>query len=545
MGDPGQPLSLPQQLEGRTEFMNANAVVGMSNTFSALVNYTAAGVLEQHIDGLLLDSDETTLRIPLSGIEAKGAPAVKAEVLRLYAAEKGNPHLLHTAAWETDGMPEDEGMANWNTYSYRAASRLPGGEAGSAAYQFVRLTVGFKRCGGRWRIKSIYALPLMTLAPWDCSAPDIPGSMQGGPALEFPGDPFCEVDPMDFVKIRNIAGLFVHYAPQYAMEYFSTSEEVRVDILGRGAAGQAGLRDYFARWKAGDDATGYLSRKLTVANPVIAYTGNRDRAELWGMGHLFDSEVTDPQALAFACTRRVVAVYITFVRENGSWRIMTLKAVPVLSIGREANDTPRMLEAMPSRVADYFPSLDPDNAGLSAADVFEIESILPQWTERLKRGDLPTFPDPYMVNGIEEISLSMRQAYVGYDEVMDRCEGLISRLIVGKEDMLRFPQFHSGCTPVIVSDGSYAQGIWMDIAWGNIGAAIYYEDSQKEREYLPGIGQYTHSFVKGKDGWRMYQLADRSIPVPPMVDWKYHIDEVGGWSVAQQPKLWPLPFEVS
>lgn len=519
----------------------------MNNTFSAFINYTAAGTLESHIDELLLDSDETTLRAPLSDIEAQGFSAVKAELLRLYAGEKGNVHLLHTAAWKTDGMPEDEGLANWNTYTYRAASRLPDGAAGSVAYQFVRLTVGFKRCDGRWRIKSIYALPLMTLAPWSCSQPDIAGSMQGGPALRFHDDPFGEIDPEDFVKIRNIAGFFVHYVPKYSMEYFSGAEDVSIDILGRAAAGQSGMKDYFAKWKADDDAAGgYMTRKFTVTNGVITYDGDRDHAKLWGMGHLFDCEVTDAQAPAFACTRRIVAVYMTFVRENGVWRIVSVKADPVLSIDREVNDSPRMLEAMPSRVPDYFPDLDPDNAGLSAADVFEIESILPEWTERLKRGDLATFPDAYMVNEFEEISFSMRKAYVGYDEVMDRCEGLINRLIVGKEDMLRFPQFHSGCTPVIVSDGKYAQGVWNDIAWGNIGAAIFYEDDQKEREYLPGVGgQYTHSFVKSKNGWRLYHLADRSLKFTPLLDWKYNIDEVGGWSVAQRPSRWPLPFDVS
>lgn len=517
----------------------------MSNTFSALINYTAAGTLERHIDDLLFHSDETALRIPLSGIEARGFSAVRKAILRLYETEKGNVHLLHTAAWRTDGLPEDEGLANWNTYSYRAASRLPNGAASSVAYQFVRFTAGFKRCGGKWQIKDLYALPLMTLAPWSCAHPDIAGSMQGGPAPAFTGDPFREVDPEDFVKLRNAAGFFLHYAPQYAMEYFSESENVSVDILGRAAAGRAGLTDYFARWRADHDAAGYLTRQLTLSHSVISYAGDRDRAELWGMGHLFDSEVTDPQAPAFACIRRVIAVYMTFVRENDRWRISTVKADPILSIDREVNSAPRMLEAMPSRVADYFPSIDPNNPGLSAADVFEIESILPEWTERLKRGDLATFPDPYMVNETEEISLSMRKAYVGYDAVIDRCEGLINRLIVGKEGMLRFPQFHSGCTPVIVSDGRYAQAIWHDIAWGNIGAAIFYEDDQKDREYLPGIGQYTHSFVKSKNGWRLYHLADRSLRVPPMVDWKYNVDEVGGWSAAQRPARWPLPFDIS
>lgn len=525
--------------------MNANAVVGMNNTFSALMNYTAAEVLEKHIDQLLYPTDEISLRIPLSGIDFCGFQEVKQAILTLYADEKGTAHLLHSAAYKTDGLPAGEAEANWNTYSYKVASRGTAGGAQTIKYQFVRFTIGFKQAEDKtWKIKSIYALPLMTLAPWGCANPDLPGAMQsGGPNLIFKQDPFRSIDPDDFVKIRNLAGFFTHYAPAHATEYFSTEEDVCVDLLNKTACGYAAVKKLFDDWKQADAQMGYLNRKLTVTNTVITYGETENKAVLSGIGHVFDSEVLDKEKPAFATVRRVVAVYMTFARECGAWKIVTVRLVPVVSIDREINMSPRMLEPMPSRVPDYFPTIDPNHPGMDAGDVFEVESILPEWTERLKRGDLETFPDKYMVNEHEEIAFSMRKAFVGYEAVMERCHDLIHGQIKGKTDLLRFPQFHSGCTPVITSDGKYAQGIWTDICWGNIGALIFYEDHQKSREYLPGVGQYTHSFVKSKNGWRIYHLADRSEYVAPMIDWPYNIDEVGGWTVAQKPSQWPLPFD--
>lgn len=526
--------------------VNAKAVVGMNNTFAAFINDMAAGELEKHIEEFLYPSNDIWLMLPVKNMEIKGAAQVRAALLSEFSGR--GVHLLHTAAYDTEAGEADEAKASWNTYSYMVDSEAEDGCARTIRYGFYRFTIDFKRDSlGRWLIKRFYILPLMFLDPWKCDMPDVAGVFQSpDQKLVRSYHPFNEINSVDFVKIRNVAGMFMQYGPMHSMAHIDETD-ITIDMFNisdQVIHGKADAAKFFESWLGRDMEGGYLNHKLTLTNTVITYIKDCDHAVLHGMSQIFDSKVLDNKTHVFQAIRRIAAVTMSFVRRENSWKIQAIRLVPVVSLNREVNDHARMLEAMPSRVPDYFPDMDLDDAGLRAEDVFEIESILPQWTERLKRGvDMTDFPDLYMVNGCEDIRLSMRQVYMGYEAVRDRCDELINRQIKGKKDMLRYPQFHSGCTPVIVSNGKYGQAIWDDICWGNIGAAIFYDDSQKNREYLPGVGQYTHSFVKCKDGWKIYSLADRSQGVLPMVDWKYNIDRVGGWSAVRIPKQWPLPLE--
>ena len=544
---PGEFSAVNRNNKREARRINAKAIVGMNQTFASFLNYGAFGILESHIGELLYDSEETLLEIPLSMIKVQGVQNVKNKLVQLYQREKGSLHLFHTAAYRTDENGK-EAQGNWNTYTYRADSEDEAGRVKSVRYQFCRITVDFKKNReNHWLIKKIYVLPLLKLAPWQCDKSDVMGLCQINESMNVQLHTFSKIDPNDFVKIRNLAGMFTHYVPTHQVEYFDTESDIKLEmknIQDQCIKGYHNVKDFFDNWKVIEENVGYNLHKMTLTNPVISYMSDCDHAELSGLSHTFDVVEGDDTENVPPMVRRVCYTHMTFIRRAGIWKICSVETTPLLSLNKEINEHPRNLEAMPSRVPEYYPNMDMNQSALQAEDVFEIESILPEWTERLKRGvDMPEFPDHYMVNSKEEIRLSMRQVYQGYEAVVDRCDELINRQVKGHEDMLRFPQFHSGCTPVIVSDGQYGQGIWDDICWGNIGAAIFYEDSQKEREYLPGVGQYTHHFVKDESGWKIYSLADRSSKVPQMVDWKYNTDEVGGWAAVQIPAKWPLPFE--
>lgn len=440
----------------------------------------------------------------------------------------GNLHLLHSAAYRDGDVGEFWG--HWNTYSLL---RRPEG----VRWGYLRFTVRFACREGAWRILTLNCLELMMLEPW--STEPCSGRI---PAVPRPD----ELSAEDFLALRDLAGRFAQNGPLHAKELFARRDDAALEIPGLypiAAQGWHEVMTSLETWETWERENGMYIYQMSVNAPVFE---REDQNTVRGTALSMVYEVVGPafgrRQEPYGLRRSFACLEFRFVREK-DWRILSLRMIPLLRVKEEEyRFDPAHRQLMTERENRVYA---PEATGIrSPEDCFEIESLMPLWTEGVKRPDLFSFAETCMDTRTVDPSMHFSFDYIGYPAVEQRCRELICKFADKNPELWSYPQFHSANTPVIeiAPDGKRATASWFDFGWGNIGVAMFYNADQKERKYFPGIGKYYHSLIKEDGRWKIYRFFWRPL-MGSLPAWEFHTDRVGGWSAHHGTALWPRPFE--
>ena len=349
-----------------------------------------------------------------------------------------------------------------------------------------------------------------------------------------------------FLELRNLAGRFVQNGPLRAKELFAREGDISIEIPGIfpvSAHGRTEVETALERWEAKERENGMYIYHMTATSPVFERLGSdRIRGTLLSMIHSIAGPAFGVAQEPYDLQRAFGGLEFCFVREE-RWRVQSVRLVPVIALEHEQyRFDPAHRQLMTERENRVYAPRPEETC--RAEDCFEIESLMPLWTEGVKRPDLFSFAQTCMDTRSVDPSMHFSFDYIGYSAVEQRCRELICKFADKNPDLWNYPQFHSANTPVIeVSpDGTKATASWFDFGWGNIGVAVFYDPAQTERSYFPGMGKYYHSLIKEDGRWKIYRFFWRPL-MGSLPAWGFHTDQAGGWSQYNNGALWPRPFE--
>ena len=521
---------------------DAQAIVEINNLMGRLVYEIAFGDIQSNLFHFFWN--EPITRLKTGKYEASGGEAIK-KLLKQLESENllsGHLHLLHSNAYKMSERA-DEVYGHWNTYSnfFQKDEKI----SENISFGYLRFFVKFLKKDECWKIREFDCDCLITFEPEKWIVRDAWEVTVLEKLKEVGGK--STVSPENYIHLRNLVGCFIQNGPGKASEYFSREKfsgfyipsfyKERVedaDVLNR----------IFSEIAEKERKEKLYHINMTGTTPVIIQTD-----ENHGCGWLLSQILSFSRAndgKTWFCMEAGIS-RIDFVREGEAlWKISGWEMEELFHRHREEFHIP-LHRPMAMYREEMWPQAPVPNTEITEAiakEIFQIESFLPQWTERLKRGDTEVFIDQYMYNHQEDISFNMASGTTrGYERAREHQKSSGTKFNTGTM-ALRFPQFHTGNAPVarVSDDGNYAEMTWMEWGWGNIGYGIVFSDEETHRTYTPMIGQYHHKFVKDSGQWKLYFFGWTPL-IQGLPSWNYDTDKVGGWASRPYERPWPLPFE--
>ena len=521
--------------------LDIQAITDVNNLMGCLVYELAFGDVRKKLDQFLIRGDNVSLNINGQTVYGRNTIKRRLEELEQRGLLGGNYHLLHSNAYKMDG--DGKVIGHWNTYSYFIGrnNRTPV----SVSFGYLRFRTVFQKEDRQWKIEELECDELITFEPEQHHTWKLPALLDvGGPEIKAPDN--MQMDGRNYTLLRNLTGSFIQNGPGEAKKYFS---ENRFETFFFPCVYPNKITDYaelmrmfdlFDEKERAEDLYHYL---MTATTPVLTLSD-----ECHGSG-VFLSQILTFERAADGHTyfrHQLGRMNLKFIKENHCWRIQSLNMEILLKNVLQEFKIPADRPMAMLNPVKWLKAPE-QNGMITETDVeafFETESFLPQWTERLKRGDNENFIRDYMNNHYEEISFSLASGKtVGYDKAVKSQTDSHEKFNKGSM-ALRFPQFHTGNAPVfsVSQDRRYIQISWMEWGWGNIGYGIVFDESEKNRTYTPMIGQYNHKFVRDDGMWKLYSFGWKPL-LQGLPSWSYNTDRVRGWASKPYRDPWPLPFE--
>lgn len=516
--------------------MDASAVVMMNQIMGSITQGICCGTADSLINDVFWESEEAVLRISDLDVDVRGIGNIKKIYEKYQYADGffGAFHMLHSNSYQTK---EEQGVAQWNTHSmwltHDEENKISGMRFG-----YFRFVGKFSCRGTIWKLQELSVHALIIFPEWKNSICES--------QLYLPKLKRCEpVDADDYIQIRNTIGRYVQEGPGNMLRLFSEREFETYyleRITKEPVTEYEELLAFLERLSQEEIRNQLYKFHMIAASFVIQMEPDQNHASIQCLSQMmyFEPDKENKNKVQLC----VGWMQARLVKEQKEWKFCSVDIRPVAWMEK------KQMEIIPGRrmlmqESENWP-LAPENQHCTAgyaSDLFEAESILPHWTERLKRGDNADFVSEFMDNALEEISMGMSSGRVyGYDNVC-KSAGVSTKPF--ENDMAkRFPQFHTGCSPVMeINDKrDHIQISWTDYGWGNVGYNVIYEETEKNRMYRPMIGQYYHKFVKDKETWKMYSFG-WTPTINSFPEWTYHTDEVKGWASKPLKTQWPLPLE--
>lgn len=451
----------------------------------------------------------------------------------------GNFHLLHSNAYKIHDKATIIG--HWNTYSFFKNDKEPYSK--KIRFGYLRFLVKFHKKDNNWKITELECDELMTFEPEACCLHQL--SLEGKKDLTERLSGF--IDPENYILLRNLVGSFVQNGPGEASNYFSENNfscfhipEICIDKIDN--------YNDLCRWFkliAQKEKTQQLYHYLmTATTPIIVMDDERHSHGIY-LSQILTFDRNEDGKTFFELN--IGVLYFKFIKtENIGWRISSIQEDLLIGGPLQEFSIPvhRPMAMLNDQKWPLAPKLLYKLTDSDICHIFKTESFLPQWTERLKRGETADFIEDYMKNDEEEIFFCMASGQTcGYEKA--KSNQVESHKKFGQGTMtLRFPQFHTGNAPVasVSEDGKYIDISWMEWGWGNIGYGIIFREEECNRTYTPMIGQYHHKFVNDNGIWKQYYFGWTPL-LQGLPSWSYNTQKVRGWASKPYKDPWPLPFE--
>lgn len=513
----------------------------MGKLFHALTKKLTAEVLEE----VFARGSKTRLRIHDLELELEGfeqiLEVVKRPEYRKYFHRMF--HMLHSnACEERDGRF----FGHWNAHSFLLVDPdEENGDYQGARFGYFRFEAEFIRQDNEWKILELDVRALVVFKKWPCPTGETPEFLH--PKVHVPGK-FLGNSPDEdtYIQLRNLMGRFVQEGPELASELLSRkhfSAYYNPFYKGEVVEDLEAFKSLMAEISNEEKRMRVYNFHMMAATPYFIMGPEKTDADGFFMAQMLHF-VRQPDGGYKVCFW-IGKIYVHCIHED-VWRFTDFYVNPMICLGEsDFIINPQRPMAMRDEMNwRRAPKRSEDTAG-HAADLFAAESILPQWTERLKRGDTGNFVELYMKNSCEPISMGMSgpRTY-GYENVLEHT-GVSDKILETGTRAKRFPQFHIGASPVaeVYDQGKYAKISWLDYGWGNIGYGVFYDEDETQRMYRPMVGQYYHSFVRDQGQWKMYEFGWKPL-IQWLPLWEYDTEQVDGWASKGFDKPWPLPFEM-
>lgn len=525
---------------------DAQAIVEINNLMGRLVYEIAFGDIRAKLSHFFSDMSEIYLK---TGVyKAVGYEEILKLLEQLEEEQllSGHLHLLHSNAYKIADN-KNEILGHWNTYSYFCQKE--GKDTGSVSFGYLRFFVKFLKKDGQWKILGFECDRLITFEPetgfvwdrWDLVLGEkVMGKLNAGMVK-------MTLSPENYIHLRNLIGCFIQNGPGKASEYFSKENfsGFYIPSFYRERVNDVNcLFHIFSEVEEKERKEKLYHVNMTGTTPVIVQT-DENHGQGWLLSQILSFSRAD-DGKTWVCLEVDVS-QIDFIREKENlWKIAGWEMNVLFHHHPKEFHIP-LHRPMAMYREEMWPQAPDPNVEITEAtaeEIFRIESFLPQWTERLKRGDTEVFIDQYMYNHKEEISFNMASGRTqGYEKAREHQKSSGIKFNTGTM-ALRFPQFHTGNAPVawVSSDEKYAEMTWMEWGWGNIGYGIVFSEEETHRTYTPMIGQYHYKFVKDGGQWKLYFFGWTPL-IQGLPSWSYDTDKVRGWASRPYERPWPLPFE--
>ncbi|MBB5265494.1 hypothetical protein HNP82_002640 [Catenibacillus scindens] len=270
---------------------------------------------------------------------------------------------------------------------------------------------------------------------------------------------------------------------------------------------------------------------IPVAPVIQVYESDQAKGQWLVMG--FDIS-RDMEGSGFVAVRQIGLMKVSFIKKNNEWLIRDEEF-----LAREVFEPRKVREASPRQ--HWRPPVPRLPGSPSAEDIFAIESLMPEWTDRLKVGRLQEFVPKYMSQAKDELFFWLgeddQRIKTGYDQVLKDCLRMDSNY---KNNRYKTPIIHSAMAPLIEisEDGTLAYAQWLD--------QCCTDTSQMTGDYtfpfpaMMNLCKYQHVFRKENGTWKLLKFTWNvwaslgNIYTDPRA-WK-------GW-VSYEDVPWPMPFE--
>ena len=513
-------------LERRISMLNkSQKIVAAQNMQSLLIQYLNRMIDYKSIESLFSEEMSAYLSFSKERIRSK------AEIIRAFKTQQLSYcfRMLNTPAFMFDNH---NSKALWDVYAFSF-------EGNKVRYSIEHFDVSYVEKGDRLFISDMQWDKLVDLVPWGC---ECISEMNVDP-LEFSCCP-SDCDPEDFVEIQKIQSRFSHFNRKNAIDLFSDHKpKFSVSFLAEGTkSGKREIAETLDMIGKEEIRRGAFIGIPLISTPYIVNEKDKNHAcASWICMYVSFGEMNKDG-------KRAVALHLgrlkqKYVKENRkTWKIddfdfeESFSFVPYYYSHNENSRYDRI--SKPERKWLFGCE---NMGGTYPEDVFEIESLIPQWTYRLRSGDQVTILDTIMNSREREISRSMRgfsnTRVYGADEFR---EYLINRQ--DKSFFTSMPAFHTATTPLVEvnAEGNYAKAVWLDHSISDL-----YKGKLKEERFLPYaayIGKYEHEFVKEDGTWKWIGFGWE--PLVSLPDYVCDTEQSGEWLDWKHKKIrYPKPFE--
>lgn len=506
--------------------MDINMIACMQNVMGLFVQYIYLGQYDRCAE-LFAHNNDCRLHMPDEKRNLTGCQNINQyfyEQQRAWEMKKipREIYILNTPAFSADN---EKGRGMWLAFTFKY---LPENKASvSVEPSFYRFDCDFVIEDDMVKISTMKWYRLMNWTDWKCSIKPAVFSVEN-----VYNAPVTLMNAQDFVEIENIVSRFTH----------TYMKETKI-LFSENACSELLLSEHMSGKACGYDEIVRAAEKLTCMDedellccvpyttaPVININNERARAQWLTMSFDLVSN-TDKKA---AAVRRIGIVDGVFIKENGKWKILKY------NYNVRESFQPSALK-FTQCYKHWRPAAERFSKPAAAEDIFEIQSIMPQWTERLKIGRLQEFVPRYMSENKEELFFWLgddeKRIIHGYDGVMEDCRRMDDTY---HNSPYKTPIIHSAMTPLIEisDDGTMAYAQWMDQCCTDT-SQITGNYTMPFPAMVSGC-KYQHIFRKEHGHWRLLKFmwnawfSMEDIYADP-ASWS-------GW-VALEDEDWPMPLE--
>lgn len=522
--------------------MYGKAVVEMQNTHSRFLQCYMLNQMDGVTEALFADNDEIVFSAPQRGIYAKGRAAVEAALRKMQqdrmAAEYNDYYFMNCPGFQAT-EEKTVSRAVWDSFAYRVYAE-------KALYFVSHFDAAFISEDGKRKYQELIWNDLISFKPWPLQkdadlAPCWDLSEFHGP-LAFGGHTSAD----DFVQIQKLQDRFSHDNRKDIMTLYAEREDIEFELphlIPERVVGREHVRRAFEMLEQKEKENGlYLAVPYQTA-PLIEVEENGEKAAAMYptlcfsvQGAAFGNPVEGPCPVVLYLGR----MNVRYVKENGKWRIHRMRYELMEAFSPFHYTKPESwYQRVTEQPCKWKYGCD-SMGGTHAEDVFEIESLIPQWTYRLRRGGQTEFLHKYMICKYRDTYSLFKGGNPVKVQGIEAIEERYHRTLDITKSV-SMPSFHTGATPLVeVNDkGDYAKAVWLDHGLSDMGGGKAKTD--RMRPYSFYLGKYEHEFAKEDGEWKLFGVHWESLLGFPPIE--YDTEDHFGWFDLNNLREFPLPFE--
>lgn len=357
--------------------MNATMIAQMQNVMGCFAQYIYLGRYDLCAE-LFATNEKTALNLPDSKQCFRGSEAIHEAffVMQKKLESKYLPreiYVYNTPVFRAEG---DFGCGTWEAFTFRCKEQDADGKM-LVEPAFCRFDCDFVMNNGAVKIQRMDWYQLMNWLSWICT------EIAFEKAIPLPVSANCNhVNAEDFVQVERLISRFSHTNREEASVLFARGESTKFYLSAHMQQAAIGYEKVLQaiddlKQKEIDNSGLYICVPYATA-PMITISDDAQRASGTWLTMSFDL-----QGLAYgiekekACAvRRIGMLQADFVCQNNKWRIERYEYL--------VRESSASIKLRSMETCSWRPAVKATGNKTCAEDIFEIQGLMLEWTERLK-----------------------------------------------------------------------------------------------------------------------------------------------------------------